>query len=259
MNIEDICHIVEGDTAVITTAIHSGHEMRTSLLERSKLTATQRLREEDPFTDIFASAASSQLIATQSRFQVDLNRPRERAVYQVPEDAWGLELWKEPLPPEEITHSLQEYDTFYATLKEILDHKVKLHKQVIVFDIHSYNHRRMGERAPFDDSIENPEIIIGTGTMEDRDRWQETITSVTEKLQNAVIMGRFLDVRENVKFQGGEMAQWIHTHYPETVCCISLEFKKIFMNEWSGEAQMAVINEIKDVMEAIVNFLETIK
>jgi len=258
MRTEDICHIVEGDSAVIATAIHAGHAMRASLKEYTKLTDPQRLREEDPFTDMFASAARTRIIATHSRFQVDLNRPRDRAVYQRPEDAWGLDIWKELLPQEEISRSQQEYDGFYATLKEMLDKKLKDHSQLVVFDIHSYNHRRMGERAPFDDPIQNPEIIIGTGTMPDRERWQDVITLVTEKLENAVVMGHYLDVRENVKFQGGHMAQWIHTHYPDRVCCISLEFKKFFMNEWSGEPQMAVIHEIEELMEAIVNFLETI-
>lgn len=258
MQIEDICYMVEGDTAVVATAIHAGHEMRTSLKERSLLTEAQRLQEEDPYTDIFASTASTRIIATHSRFQVDLNRPRERAVYRVPEDAWGLDLWKEPLPTEEIERSLQAYDTFYANLKALLDRKVKAHEQVIVFDIHSYNHRRQGERAPFDDPLENPEIIIGTGTMSDRNRWKEVIMSVTDRLQNALIMGRYLDVRENVKFQGGEMARWIHTHYPDQVCCLSLEFKKIFMNEWNGVGQMAVIHEIKEVLNEIESFLETI-
>jgi len=258
MHREEIFSIMEGNGAVIATAVHAGHEMRASLQGKSRLNSMQRLREEDPFTDIFASAVSCHIIATQSRFQVDLNRPRERAVYKVAEDAWGLELWKAPLPAEEVDCSLQEYDAFYATLKEMLDQQLKTHTQIIVFDIHSYNHRRMGERAPFDDPVQNPEINIGTGTMVNRERWQKVINSVSDRLRNAVIMGRFLDVRENVKFQGGEMARWIHMHYPETVCCLSLEFKKFFMNEWNGEGDMVVIHEIKEVIGEIADYLETI-
>jgi len=255
---EEIFSIIEGKGAVIATAIHTGHGMRASLQGRSKLTSMQQLREEDPFTDIFASAVSSRIIATQSRFQIDFNRPRERAVYRVPEDAWGLELWKAPLPSEEVDCSLQEYDAFYAALKEMLDQKLKTHKQIVVLDIHSYNHRRRGEREPFDDPMQNPEINIGTGTMSDRGKWQESIALVTDRLKDAVVMGRHLDVRENIKFQGGEMAQWIHTHYPKTVCCISLEFKKFFMNEWNGKGEMTAINEIKEVIGEIADFLETI-
>ena len=32
--------------------------------------------------------------ARRSRFEVDLNRPREEAVYRVPEDCWGLDVWR---------------------------------------------------------------------------------------------------------------------------------------------------------------------
>jgi N-formylglutamate amidohydrolase len=258
MHIDDICTISQSGSSVIATAIHAGHEMRDSLMDLSQLTDTQRLREEDPFTDIFAGGASATIIAKHSRFQVDLNRPRERAVYQVPADAWGLDLWCGPLSTEERALSLREYDLFYGYLRETIDQHLKVHERIVVLDIHSYNHRRMGEKAPFDDPMENPEVIIGTGTMPDRQRWAEIIDAVTERLSNAVVMDRYLDVRENVKFQGGEMAKWLHRHYPETVCCISLEFKKIFMNEWSGRENRETILEIKEVMGAIVDFIETI-
>ena len=48
--------------------------------------------------------------------------------------------------------------------------------------------------------------------------------------------GRHLDVRENVAFQGkGEQTRFIHERYPGRGCAIALEFKKFFMDEWTGE------------------------
>jgi len=257
MCIEDSFEIVRGSSKVIATAIHAGHEMRSTLEQLSNLTDSQRLNEEDPFTDVFASGADTSIVAKNSRFQVDLNRPRDRAVYKEPEDAWGLDLWRESLSMDEIEHSLSEYDAFYTLLGEMIESKIETHGKVILLDLHSYNHRRMGEKEPFDSPLENPEIIIGTGTMDDRQQWEGIIDVVSDRLENAVVMSRFLDVRENVKFEGGEMARWLHTHYPENVCCISLEFKKIFMNEWNGKADMRVINEIKEAMNEIINFLES--
>ena len=38
-----------------------------------------------------------------------------------------------------------------------------------------------------------------------------------------------LDVRENVNFRGGQLAQWAHSTFPDRACVLALEFKKIFM------------------------------
>ena len=43
-----------------------------------------------------------------------------------------------------------------------------------------------------------------------------------------------LDVRENIKFDGGYFAQWIGERFPGTVCNLCIEFKKFFMDEWTG-------------------------
>ena len=36
----------------------------------------------------------NRIIVNRSRFEVDINRPRDKAVYITPEDAWGLHIWK---------------------------------------------------------------------------------------------------------------------------------------------------------------------
>ena len=54
--------------------------------------------------------------------------------------------------------------------------------------------------------------------------------------------GRRLDVRENVAFQGkGEQTRFVHQRYPGQGCAIALEFKKFFMDEWSGEPDLAEV------------------
>jgi hypothetical protein len=50
-----------------------------------------------------------------------------------------------------------------------------------------------------------------------------------------------LDVRENVKFKGGELSKWVHRTFPTTGCCLAVEFKKTFMNEWTGALDEAHI------------------
>ncbi len=258
MQINEICDIIiDKSKPIIATAIHDGHELCDYLKSNTKLSDLERLREEDPFTGILAKVSDTYIIAKNSRFEVDLNRPREKAIYKKPSDAWGLDMWKNSLTKKHIEQTLtNQYDLFYDNLKEILDDYLKTHKKIIVLDIHSYNHRRGGEKAPFDSNLENPEIIVGTGTLKNRKPWANTIDSVIESLSSNEVMGRYLDVRENVKFKGGEMGRWIHKNYPNSVLCLSIEFKKIFMNEWSGKEEKVYIGQIKDLISKTISDLE---
>ncbi len=65
------------------------------------LTDADMLREEDPFTGNWTSVAKNRIIVNRSRFEVDINRPRDKAVYITPEDAWGLHIWKN-IPSQQI-------------------------------------------------------------------------------------------------------------------------------------------------------------
>jgi hypothetical protein len=47
--------------------------------------------------------------------------------------------------------------------------------------------------------------------------------------------GGSLDVRENVRFRGGNFGRWAHSSFPDAACVLSVEVKKFFMDEWTGE------------------------
>ncbi len=49
--------------------------------------------------------------------------------------------------------------------------------------------------------------------------------------------GGRLDVRENVKFRGGNCGAWAHATFPDSACVLSIEVKKFFMDEWTGDAR----------------------
>ena len=49
--------------------------------------------------------------------------------------------------------------------------------------------------------------------------------------------GHRFDVRENVRFRGGYLCRWVAEHYPDTACALAIEFKKVFMDEWTGESE----------------------
>ncbi len=81
----------------------------------------------------------------------------------------------------------------------------------------------------------------------DRARWGDVVEAFVE---SASASG--LDVRENVKFQGGNFAEWLHGTFPTTVCVLSLEMKKTFMDEWASEADVLAIERVRAALRETV-------
>jgi len=244
-------YIQQGKTPLVATAIHAGHEIRREVAERLVLSESDRLREEDPFTGSLTTVAQNRVIVFRSRFEIDVNRPREKACYIRPEDAWGLHLWKQQPPKELIERSMEEYDGFYEEVKRFLADLEHRSGQFVVFDLHSYNHFRDGPDGPPADPALNPEVNVGTGTM-DRGRWASVVDRFMNDLRTFDFLGRHLDVRENVKFKGGHFSRWIHETFPETGCAMAIEFKKFFMNEWTGELYQEQFKAINDALQSTV-------
>jgi hypothetical protein len=161
--------IVHGESPLIAAAVHDGHEVRPDVAAHLALADRDRRREEDPFTATWTTVSDSRIVARRSRFEVDLNRSRDRAVYRRPEDAWGVDVWKGEPPTELLERSLKQYDDFYAAVEDLLADKARRHGRFVVYDLHSYNHMRNGADAEPADAESNPEVNIGTGSM-DRDR-----------------------------------------------------------------------------------------
>lgn len=219
-------------SALVATAIHAGHDVRPEVGSRLAIDEATRLREEDPFTDRITECAGSRVLVHRSRFEVDLNRDRDGAVYRTPEHAWGLDLWRGDLPDDVVERSLGLYDAFHQDLGAHLD-RLAERGPFVVFDVHSYNHRRHGPDAPAEPQAGNPDVNVGTASL-DRDRWGPVVDTFIDTLGATVVGRKPLDVRENVRFGGGHLARWVHERYPTTGCALALEFKKTFMDEWTG-------------------------
>jgi len=217
---------------LVTTAIHAGHTLRAELTERTALDDATRRREEDPFTDRLTAAGGAPYVVHRSRFEVDLNRPRDLAVYSTPDTCWGLEVWRDPLTERQVERSLALYDEFYAALAAHLD-QLAVKGPFVVLDVHSYNHRRDGHEAPPASEIDNPEVNVGTGSL-DCDRWGHLVDRLMDDLRSCEVAGHGLDVRENVRFRGGELTRWVHERYDGVGCALAIELKKVFMDEWTG-------------------------
>jgi N-formylglutamate deformylase len=243
-------HMLEGEWSgqLVAAAIHTGHDLRPEVAHAMVLDEAVRLREEDPFTDTIGSAAPARVVAHRSRFEVDLNRPRETAVYRRPEDCWDLQVWRtDPLDDAVVRGSLEVYDRFYADLAERLD-EVAARGPFVVYDVHSYNHRRDGEGGGEADAADNPEVNLGTGTVDER--FAPVVEAFRTSLSGQEVQGHRLDVRENVKFEGRALAWWVHGRYPGRGVCLALEFKKTFMDEWSGVPDEAHLTQLRDALGA---------
>jgi N-formylglutamate amidohydrolase len=238
--------IKRGQSCFVAAAIHNGHQMRAELLPYCRLSEVDRMREEDPYTSEWIEIADNQIRVLTSRFEVDINRPREKAVYLHPDDAWGLDVWNDKLPDEIVERSLLIYDELYSRLEVFFDDLLEVHTHLIVYDLHSYNHQRDGFEK-YATARKNPEVNIGTGNL-NRNVWADVIETLMESLRAHNFEGRKLSVGENVKFRGGYFGEWLVNRYQDAVCPISIEVKKFFMNEWTGEIFEPQLRHIRELL-----------
>lgn len=245
--------VFDGAGSVMATAIHGGHNLRPEICDLIAIDEEVRLREEDPYTDVLTDVVPRRVVVDRSRFEVDLNRPRREAIYLSPDEAWGLDVWKQPLDHQTVSASLEMYDAFYRELSERLDLMAEL-GPFVVLDIHSYNHRRSGAELPPDDPTDNPDVNIGTGSV-DRTSWAGLIESFAKDLQTG--LPAEATVAENVRFQGGHFSRWVNERYPGRGCALALEFKKTFMDEWSGEVDRGHLDRLRVALADTVPGLES--
>jgi hypothetical protein len=248
--------VERGRSPLVATAIHGGHLLRADLAARMAIGAAERLREEDPFTARFIDDIPNRVVVHRSRFEVDLNRPRAGAVYLRPEQAWGLAVWRDPPDARTVEDILRQHDAYYAMLRQMLSDVEAAHGRFVLLDMHSYNHRRDGAAAACTPQEAAPDINIGTFSM-DRTYWAPVVDAFLACLRDQPFCGRRLDVRENVAFAGkGEQTRFVHAHFPRTGCAIAVEFKKIFMDEWTGVPDAGAIAALRKAVRASLPVLE---
>ena len=242
--------VQRGSGPIVATAIHDGHDLRPEVARAMALGEADRLREEDPFSGQAVRDVGTHIVVHRSRFEIDLNRAAAEAVYVGPEQSWGLDVWRPGAPDEELVkRSLELHDDYYRMLGTLLEDVAARHRRFVLIDVHSYNHRRDGPGGAATPQADAPDVNIGTFSMP-RERWAFLLDPLIETMGAFDFNGRRLDVRENVAFQGkGEQTRFVHANFPESGCAIALEFKKFYMDEWTGEPIRAEL----DAMRAFIN------
>jgi N-formylglutamate amidohydrolase len=230
---------------VLATAVHAGHQVRSELSGRFRADAALRRREEDPMTGIWSTTGDHAFRSYVSRFEVDLNRPREQAVYRSPEDAWGIEVWNDPPTDQEVEQSLRLWDDYYDMMAGWIEGMIEQHGRILLLDVHSYNHRRDGPFAHAAPQEDNPDIDLGVTTLDPK-KFGDLLDAFHEELARHRAHTRKLDVRRNVRYDdGGHWPEWVFARYGEDVASITLEYKKFYMDEWTGEAYLPVVEDLR--------------
>lgn len=247
-----------GASPVVGTAIHDGHALPPGFAEVMAVGDEARLREEDPHTEFFIRDLPNRIVVHHSRFAVDLNRARDLAMYLTREQSWGVQVFLQAPPDEVIRQAMRLHDGYYRELRAFLRRLEQRYGRFVVLDVHSYNHRRDGPDAPAASDELAPQINIGTFSM-DRRRWAHVVDPLLEHLRAAEFRGQKMDVRENIAFQGrGEQTRFIHHEFPTSGCAIAIEFKKIFMNEWTGEVDPEALDALRAMVRSSLPLLEDI-
>ncbi len=228
---------IENYSSFVCTAIHDGHRLRKELSANCALTEDARLYEEDPHTGELISGLPVTVIGCDSRYEYDLNRPPQTCVY---EEAWGKPVWLSPLSDEEKSLSLLKHKTFYRVLGVLLEKIQEQFGSCLVYDIHSYNHKRIEK--------DTPDFNVGTEQL-DTEKYSDVIKKWVATLDSIVVPENNLRAAADEVFYGrGYLATFVRENF-NSVLALPTEVKKFFMDELTGKVNSQLLPSLKAEFE----------
>ena len=236
-------------------SMHSGHRVRSGIMEILAVGERDRYREEDPFMDRFISDFPIRICGRDSRFEYDLNRNPYMALYDSDRPEWGLKVWNQEIPEEERVQSINKHREFHELLEMVSMYLLKQNGHALLFDLHAYCYQRANRQRWHED--ERPEINIGTGAV-NRKIFEPAIRCFKNNIRQTEIQGHSVRISENEIFFGGYLSRHLSRIYHDRLLVLALEYKKIFMNEWTGELYEEVLDKlIRDFKRAADRAVET--
>ncbi|HBW80086.1 MAG TPA: hypothetical protein DEF78_07290, partial [Sphingobacterium sp.] len=91
------------------------------------------------------------------------------AIYLLPEQSWGIQVWRTDLPNELKDQLYAAYDSMYEEISQAIQRTIDRYGYFIVYDIHSYNMRRGGPQTSVNNAAD-PQINIGT--QHNHEKWR---------------------------------------------------------------------------------------
>ncbi|MEO0570470.1 MAG: N-formylglutamate amidohydrolase [Bacteroidota bacterium] len=225
----------------VCAAVHDGHQFRKELWENCLHTEYERWYEEDPCTKQMVQSHPIVLTGLDSRFEYDLNRAPETAVFDT---AWGKQLWKHPLPNAQKQKSLSKHAVFYKVVGALIRKLEELHNRVIVFDMHSYNWKRWDREVP----VWN----LGTHNI-DNERFSDIVNAWASKLGSIKLPNNISTTTGiNDTFQGnGYFLKYITQNFGNTLV-LATEISKIYCDELTGVIFPEVVTAVEKQLKELI-------
>jgi len=224
-------------------AIHDGDQFRKELWDNCLHTQYERWYEEDPETKNMVISHPILISGRDSRFEYDLNRPPEEAVF---ETAWGKQLWKKQLSEEEKQKSLDKHNSFYTVAHALIKKIEEKFGCAIVYDMHSYNWQRWDREVPA--------WNLGISNI-DQDRFGEEIESWRQSLSELQLPNEIKSTADvnNTFFGNGYFLKYITNNFKNTLV-LATEIAKVYCDEINQiiypEVVAAVEEQLKEKMIA---------
>ena len=225
---------IEDYVPYVCGAIHDGHQFRKELWDNCLHTEYDRWYEEDPETKNMISSHPIVIAGCDSRFEYDLNRPPEEAVF---ETAWGKQLWKTPLPEAQKQASLAKHKAFYDVVHALIEAIESKYGVAIVYDMHSFNWKRWDREVPT--------WNLGT-TNVDNERFGDDIETWRQSLSE-------LNLPNNIKstalindtfFGNGYFLKFITNSFKNTLV-LATEIAKVYCDEYEQVNFPEVVSSVE--------------
>jgi len=230
---------IEEYVPYVCAAIHDGHQFRKELWSNCLHTEYDRWFEEDPATKQMIQSNPIVLAGCDSRFEYDLNRDPENAVFHT---AWGKQLWKEPLSKELKITSLKKHESFYKIVEALITKIENKFGVCLVFDMHSYNWKRWDREVPT--------FNLGTSNV-DNNRFGGFIENWRTSLSQMKLPHEIKSTSKiNDTFQGnGYFLKFITSKFQNSLV-LATEVKKIYCDELEQVIYLEIVAEIEKSLKA---------
>ena len=222
-------------------AVHDGHQFRKELWDNCLHSEYDRWYEEDPQTKNMVISHPILIAGCDSRFEYDLNRDPENAVFDT---AWGKQLWEKPLSESAKQKSLQKHTAFYKVVDALMSKLESKFGVCVVYDMHSYNWKRWDREVPT--------WNLGTSNI-DNDRFGDIIESWGEMLLSIELPHNIIQTALiNDTFQGnGYFLKFITKNFKNTLV-LATEIAKVYCDEYKQINYPEVVSAVEQQLQVLI-------
>ncbi|NRB60946.1 MAG: N-formylglutamate amidohydrolase [Winogradskyella sp.] len=222
-------------------AVHDGHQFRKELWDNCLHSEYDRWYEEDPQTKNMVISHPILIAGCDSRFEYDLNRDPENAVFDT---AWGKQLWEKPLSESAKQKSLQKHTAFYKVVDALMSKLESKFGVCVVYDMHSYNWKRWDREVPT--------WNLGTSNI-DNDRFGDIIESWREMLLSIELPHNIIQTALiNDTFQGnGYFLKFITKNFKNTLV-LATEIAKVYCDEYKQINYPEVVSAVEQQLQVLI-------